>query len=167
MIAALFPLAVPQLGFVGGSVNNDNLVVLAASLTFLSCARILHVRMDRGAAALLAGGTALALMAKGNAIALVPFVVLVAVVAWRRGGQQRRFAVVAVSVGSAGWTVLCPQPDRAQRAVPLELRPMRRRAQQPIDLSPSLRPSSPRPPRRSGASSGGWRSPLRSSGRSR
>lgn len=102
VIAALFPLAVPQLGFVGGSVNNDNLVVLAASLTFLSCARILHVRMDRGAAALLAGGTALALMAKGNAIALVPFVVFVAVVAWRRGGQQRRLAVAAVSVAALG-----------------------------------------------------------------
>lgn len=102
LTAALVPLAVPQLAFIGASVNNDNLVVLASSVTFLACAAALRRRLDVRTGLVLAGSTAVALLSKGNAIALVPLVVIVGVVGWRRGGSERRVAVAAMAGAAAG-----------------------------------------------------------------
>lgn len=102
VLAALVPLAIPQLAFIGSTVNNDNLVIPAAALVFLAGARVLNGPLDRTTAALLGGSTALALLTKGTAVVLIPFVVVVCIVAWRRGGIERRAAVGTLCAGALG-----------------------------------------------------------------
>jgi 4-amino-4-deoxy-L-arabinose transferase-like glycosyltransferase len=83
VVAALVPLAVPQLTHIGGTLNNDNLFVVLASALMALLAGV--VQGDRSRRTLLLVGvvTGLALLTKGFGVVLPP-VVLVAYLVGRR-----------------------------------------------------------------------------------
>jgi len=93
----------PLAGFMGGGVNNDNLLYLGAAATFLAMARVLRrgLTVRRGVA--LGAVVGLALMSKWNFVGLVPgaaLAVLVALDRARRAGALRR-ALPAAGVCAA------------------------------------------------------------------
>ena len=105
-VAALLPLAVPQLTHIGGTLNNDNLfTVLVAALVALLAG---VVRGDRSVrtAALVGLVTGLALLTKGFGVVLPPLVVLAyGVAAWRhlRGATPGALVAGGVAFVVSGW----------------------------------------------------------------
>lgn len=98
LVAALLPLAVPQLTHIGATLNNDNLfVVLVAALVALLAGVVKGDRTAR-TAALVGVALGLALLTKGFGVVLVPLVVLAY---WR----AVRPALGALGLGLAvgGW----------------------------------------------------------------
>jgi len=100
--AAFAPLLVPALERLGASVNNDNLLILAASVLLYLLAKVLHgdlrIRTATGVAVCLA----IAFLTKGLALIFPPVVALAYLVGWRRAGGSRRdlpWASVAIVVG--------------------------------------------------------------------
>ncbi|MCW2499454.1 MAG: hypothetical protein JWN87_1130 [Frankiales bacterium] len=97
--AAALSLAIPGLTRVGASVQNDNLLILAASGLLLGLVRVATGDLTRRTAVAVGLLTALALLSKGFALVLPP-VVLLAYALNRRGWW--RSAAVALGVGAVG-----------------------------------------------------------------
>jgi 4-amino-4-deoxy-L-arabinose transferase-like glycosyltransferase len=108
-VAALLPLGVPQLASLGGSVQNDALVVFLGGLTTVLVTRVLTG--DRSWGNLLAVGLAvgLGLLTKGSLLFFVPVVGVAVVVGLRRLGLAwgqtlvRLLAVWALAFAVGGW----------------------------------------------------------------
>jgi 4-amino-4-deoxy-L-arabinose transferase-like glycosyltransferase len=109
-VAAVLPLAVPQLAALGGSVQNDALVIFLGGLVAVLLAKVL--RGDRSWWTLGAVGVTLGLglLTKGSLLALVPVVGVAVVVGARRGlplGWRptviRLVAVWAIAFAVGGW----------------------------------------------------------------
>lgn len=105
--AAALPLAIPQLGALGGAVNNDNLLIAAAAATTVLCVSVLTGDLRRRTAVLTGLTLALALLSKAFALALVPLVVLSYLIAGRRHGQLRPalsgLGLAAAVAALGGW----------------------------------------------------------------
>lgn len=105
--AAAGPLLVPQLGALGGTVTNDNLLTAAAAVVTVLAVRIATGDLTRTAAVLTGGALAVALLTKAFALVLVPVVVAAYLLAGRRGGVLRTAAVRLVLAGAVatlgGW----------------------------------------------------------------
>jgi small subunit ribosomal protein S36 len=97
--AAALSLAIPGLTRVGANVQNDNLLILAASGLLLALVRVVTGDLSLRTAVAVGLLTSLALLTKGFALVL-PVVVLVAYAANRRGWW--RSAAVALAVGAVG-----------------------------------------------------------------
>jgi 4-amino-4-deoxy-L-arabinose transferase-like glycosyltransferase len=101
-VAALVPLAVPQLTHIGGTVNNDNLFVVLVAALMALLAGVARGDASRRTAVLVGVVTGLALLTKGFAVVLPPLVVL----AYLLGSRRRLLAPVgalAVAFVVAGW----------------------------------------------------------------
>jgi 4-amino-4-deoxy-L-arabinose transferase-like glycosyltransferase len=83
-LAAVLPIAVPQLTSIGGSVSNDALVILLGGLSAVLLARVLSGDRTWRTLLLLAVTLGLALLTKGTLLALVPVAGLAVVVGLRR-----------------------------------------------------------------------------------
>jgi len=94
-VAALFPLAVPQLTHVGSVVSNDGMLTLWGALVTLTVAHILRgdtsVRTAIWTGLFLGAG----LLTKSLAIALIPLVGAAYLVGWRRARSAARAADAA------------------------------------------------------------------------
>lgn len=95
--ASVIPFVVPQLGALGGSVNNDNLLIVAASVVTLGVAGLARGDTGLRTAAWTGGALAVALLTKAFALVLLPIVLVALLVAWSRGGRR-----MAPSLRSAG-----------------------------------------------------------------
>lgn len=105
--AAATPLAIPQLGALGGAVSNDNLMTLTGALTTL-CAVYAATGDRRWRLAVMTGVVlALALFTKAFAIILLPLAVGGFLLGgWRAGAvgdALKRIAVVAAIAATTGW----------------------------------------------------------------
>lgn len=107
IVAALVPLAIPELTHIGSAVNNDSLLILLGALTMLPCMRLaagdLRVRVSLAAGAL--GG--LALFTKGFGFVFVAAALLAAACGARWNNRTTALKSAAVVSGSAfvfgGW----------------------------------------------------------------
>jgi 4-amino-4-deoxy-L-arabinose transferase-like glycosyltransferase len=91
LAASLFPLLVPELTRSGGSVNNDNLLILAGALLALLLTRVLTGDSSRRTALWIGAVTTVALLTKGLALVLPAWVAATYAVALYR---TRRLSVV-------------------------------------------------------------------------
>lgn len=91
--AAVFPLAVPELTQIGGSVNNDNALTLAAGLVVLGVVCVLRGQRDLRTAVYVGITLGLALFTKGLALVLPPLVLAAYVTSW---AYDRRRAVAGL-----------------------------------------------------------------------
>lgn len=106
LVAAAFPLFVPQLGHIMGAANNDALVVLTSAVATYLAVRVVTGDLRWRTAALLGVVLGLGMLTKVMLVFVVPTVVaaylLVRHVPWRR-----RLSRLAVALGSAavvgGW----------------------------------------------------------------
>lgn len=120
VLAAVLPIAVPELSHIGSTVNNDNLIILLAASLMIPLAQILRGDLSRRTAAIAGVVSGLALMTKGLAFPLVAALMaayLVAIVDRRRAHRapfSRRGSgpgslvlalVVAFVVGGWWWGV--------------------------------------------------------------
>ncbi|MGC0252233.1 hypothetical protein [Pseudactinotalea sp. Z1748] len=107
IIAAALPLTVPQLGALGGAVNNDNLLIAAAGATTVLVTHTLSGDLRYRITALTGLALAVALLSKAFALVLVPFVVLAYLVAGRRFGRfgdaVRGLALTGAVAALGGW----------------------------------------------------------------
>lgn len=106
--AAVVPFLIPQLGVLGGSVNNDNLLIPAASLVMLGTALIARGDTGLRTAAWTGVGLAVALLTKAFALVLLPLVGLALVLAWSRSGRRagpvlRSAAMIGVLAATGLW----------------------------------------------------------------
>lgn len=117
-VAALLPLAVPQLTHIGGTLNNDNLFVVLVSLLVALLAGVARGDCSARTAALVGVTLGLSLLTKGFGVVLPPVVVLAywqgsavtllaASGAWRLADRAR-----PSRVGRRAWGLV----DRARRA---------------------------------------------------
>jgi 4-amino-4-deoxy-L-arabinose transferase-like glycosyltransferase len=91
LAASLFPLLVPELTRSGGSVNNDNLLILAGALLALLLTRVLTGDTSRRTALWVGAVTTVALLTKGLALVFPAWVAATYAVALYR---TRRLSVV-------------------------------------------------------------------------
>ena len=91
-LAAVVPLAIPQLASIGGSVTNDALVILLGGLAAVLMSRVLTGDRSWRTLALLAATLGLGLLTKGTLLVLVPVVGLAVVVGARRSAVAPRLA---------------------------------------------------------------------------
>lgn len=100
VLAAAVPFLIPQLGALGGSVNNDSLVIVACAVLAWLCTRIatgdLRWRTAVGAGLVLA----VALLAKAWGLVFVPVLVAAYAIAAARGRTWRGPLVRLVTVGA-------------------------------------------------------------------
>ncbi len=89
VIASIFPLAVPELTHVGGSVTNDNLITLAGAATLLGVVCALAGDRTRKTALWTGIWLAVALWSKAFGLVLVPLVFVVYAADWIRGRPAR------------------------------------------------------------------------------
>lgn len=110
LTGAVIPLAIPQLAFTGGTINNDNLLVLTFTLTGLVITRVLAGDLRARTATLLGLVAGIALLTKAFALVLPVWIVLAYLLHWLRSeegewsGALRGLALsltVAFAVG--GW----------------------------------------------------------------
>lgn len=106
--ASVIPLTIPQLAHIGGSVNNDNLLVLFGAVLTWLVARVMGGDVSTRTAVLIGVTGALALLTKGFALFIPPWIVVAYLVAARRAPERRAvLARGALSVGSmvvlGGW----------------------------------------------------------------
>jgi len=97
--AAAVPLAIPQLIHIQGSVNNDNLWILLASLTTYFVARVLRGDTTSRTALVLGLLVGLSLFTKAFALVMPLWILVLYLIVWRRG---TRFGVVATRLAQAG-----------------------------------------------------------------
>jgi 4-amino-4-deoxy-L-arabinose transferase-like glycosyltransferase len=83
-MAALLPLAIPQLASIGGSVSNDALVILFGGLLVVLLARVLTGDRSWRTYLLTGGVLGLALLTKGTLLPMVPVVGAAVVIGARR-----------------------------------------------------------------------------------
>lgn len=108
VLAAIIPVTIPGLIRLGGSVNNDNLLVLLYSVLLYLLARVVTGDLSRRTGALVGVVAALALMTKGFALTQPVVIAAAYGVAWLR--HRRRplaplgiTAVIVVAFGSVWW----------------------------------------------------------------
>ena len=105
-LAAVVPATMPGLSRLGGSVNNDDLLILIVAILTLVLAGVIRGDLRRRTGALVGLLLGLALLTKGLALVLPPFVAAAYGVAWLR---HRRSALVplalaaVISAGVGGW----------------------------------------------------------------
>jgi hypothetical protein len=99
LAASLFPLLVPELSRSGGSINNDNLLILAAAVLTLLLTRVLTGDTSRRTAVWVGAVTTVALLTKGLALVLPAWVVATYAVTLYR---TRRLS----TLGSLGWAAV-------------------------------------------------------------
>jgi Predicted membrane protein (DUF2142) len=113
-VAALLPLAIPQLASVGGSVQNDALVVFLGGLATVFMARVLAGDRTWRTLLLLAATVGLGLLTKGSLLFLVPVAAIAVVVGLRRRAAVAWRAVlvrlaalwgVAFVIGGWWWAI--------------------------------------------------------------
>jgi 4-amino-4-deoxy-L-arabinose transferase-like glycosyltransferase len=107
-LASVIPVTMPGLSRLGGSVNNDNLLILLTAVMALVLAGVLRGDLRRRTGALVGLLLGLALFTKGLALVLPPFVVAVYGVAWLRHRRSTLVplalaAVVSAAVGGWWW----------------------------------------------------------------
>jgi len=105
--AAALPLAVPQLGALGGAVNNDNLLIAAAAATTVLTVHVLTGDLRYRIAALTGLALAIALLSKAFGLVLLPLVVCAYLVAGWRYRQLlpalRGLMLAAAVAALGGW----------------------------------------------------------------
>lgn len=107
LLAATFPLLLPQLGHIMGSITNDALVVLTGAAAAYLCARVATGDLRWITALLLGGVIGIGLLTKVMAAFTVPVVVVAYLVTVARGHRLRRLVLPAVALTVAfavgGW----------------------------------------------------------------
>jgi 4-amino-4-deoxy-L-arabinose transferase-like glycosyltransferase len=100
----------PMLGFMGGSVNNDNLLYVAAAALFFAIARAFRRGLSPATGAGIGAALAVGLLAKPTMLGLVPgTAIALALLVWRAGAARRAalaggaVAVAAVGVPYVAW----------------------------------------------------------------
>ena len=106
--AAFAPALLPALERLGGSVNNDDLLILLTSLFLLQVVKVLDGDLRPRVAVAMGTFMTLALLTKGFALVLPPIAVLTYLVAWRRSrgefpSRQVGIVVVAGAIGGIWW----------------------------------------------------------------
>jgi 4-amino-4-deoxy-L-arabinose transferase-like glycosyltransferase len=109
--AAFAPILLPALERLGGSVNNDDLLILLTSIFMLQIGKVLTGDLRRRVAVAMGVSLTLALLTKGFALVLPPVAVLAYVVAWQRARRARglfpwpqvAIVVVAGAIGGLWW----------------------------------------------------------------
>lgn len=106
--ASLFPLLVPELSRSGGSINNDNLLFLAAAVLTLLLTRVLTGDTSRRTALWVGAVTTVALLTKGLALILPAWIAVTYAVALYRTRARSVVGSAAVAaavtcVGLAWW----------------------------------------------------------------
>ena len=106
--AAFAPVLVPALERLGGSVNNDDLLILLTSLFLLQVVKVLDGDLRARVAVAMGTAMTVALLTKGFALVLPPIAVLSYLVAWRRSrgafpSRQVGIVVVAGALGGIWW----------------------------------------------------------------
>ncbi len=86
--AAFAPILLPALERLGGSVNNDDLLILLTSIFILQVGKVLTGDLRRKVAVAMGVSLTLALLTKGFALVLPPVAVLAYLIAWRRSAWQ-------------------------------------------------------------------------------
>lgn len=111
LLATVLVATLPQFLFITASVNNDNLVTLAATATIYTLLRLWEQPSPR--MSLILGGTlGVALLAKKSALFLVPAVAFLWCVLWLSQRDQRRtiaysgLAVGGIATLISGWVFL-------------------------------------------------------------
>lgn len=92
-VAAFLPLLIPQLGFIGGAVNNDGVVIAAAAVLMTALVRLMTAGPSVRRLAAVAVAVGVTCWTKGTALPLLPAVPLAVAVAHHRfssGGVRRR-----------------------------------------------------------------------------
>ena len=107
-LAAVIPATMPGLSRLGGSVNNDNLLILLAALLTFILSGVLRGDLRRRTGALVGLLLGLALLTKGLALVFPLFIVGVYAVAWARYRRPTLVplalaAVVSAAVGGWWW----------------------------------------------------------------
>jgi hypothetical protein len=102
LAAAFAPALIPALARLGGSTNNDDLLILLIGIFSLLTVQVLRGDWRLRTAIGIAGCVAIGLLVKGFALVLPPVALLAYLIAWRRDRGALRWApVIAVVVGSA------------------------------------------------------------------
>jgi hypothetical protein len=106
--ASLFPVLVPELSRSGGSINNDNLLILAAAVLTLLLTRVLTGDTSRRTAVWVGAVTTVALLTKGLALILPVWVAVTYAVALYRTRARSvvgsaALAAAVTCVGLAWW----------------------------------------------------------------
>jgi small subunit ribosomal protein S36 len=106
--AAFAPLLLPAFQRLGGSVNNDDLLILLTSIFLLQVAKAMDGDTRIRVAVTMGITMILALLTKGFALVLPPIAVLAYLVAWRRNRTpfpqwQVRIVVLAGAIGGLWW----------------------------------------------------------------
>jgi small subunit ribosomal protein S36 len=106
--AAFAPILLPALERLGGSVNNDDLLILLTSIFILQIGKVLTGDLRRRVAVTMGVSLTLALLTKGFALVLPPVAVLAYLIAWQRARgafpwPQVGIVVLAGAVGGLWW----------------------------------------------------------------
>ena len=106
--AAFAPILLPALERLGGSVNNDDLLILLTSVFIVQIGKVLTGDLRTRAAVTMGVSLTLALLTKGFALVLPPVAVLAYLIAWRRMRvkfplPQVGIVVLAGAVGGLWW----------------------------------------------------------------
>jgi small subunit ribosomal protein S36 len=108
---AFAPILLPALERLGGSVNNDDLLILLTSICILQIGKVLTGDLRRRVAVTMGVSLTLALLTKGFALVLPPVAVLAYLIAWQRARRSRGafptaqvgIVVLAGAVGGLWW----------------------------------------------------------------
>jgi small subunit ribosomal protein S36 len=100
-VAAVVPLAVPQLTHIGATVNNDNLLVLTGGLATVAIVYVLRGDTSLRTAAYTGTFIGLALFSKSLAIVFVPMVAAAYLLAWQRARRATEAAAKATTPPAA------------------------------------------------------------------
>ena len=106
--AAFAPLLLPAFERLGGSVNNDDLLILLTSVFMLQVAKAMDGDTRIRIAVTMGVSLVLALLTKGFALVLPPVAVLAYLIAWRRNRTPFpqwpvRIVVLAGAIGGLWW----------------------------------------------------------------
>lgn len=99
--AAFLPLIIPALPRIGATVNNDNLIILAATATLVGLAAVMMGDLSRGRAWYVAIPLAVALWCKGTSLLLCPVVLICYLVGWARARSKFPLPAALVVAGGA------------------------------------------------------------------
>lgn len=106
-VAAVFPLCVPQLAFMGSVVNNDNLLILAGCLTLMFAAAVLTEGVRWVPCLLMAAAAAVGMQTKLFGVLIGAFAALVVLVAPSpRRSRLPVVAAVGAILAAGSWTYL-------------------------------------------------------------
>ncbi|MEA2427986.1 MAG: hypothetical protein QOF37_1614 [Thermoleophilaceae bacterium] len=106
-VGALAVAFQPLFAFMGGGVNNDNLIYLAGTALLAGLARAFRRGLSPGVGVWIGAAVAAGVLGKGTMFALVPGAAVgVLLAAWRTPGERRRRALFGIL--SAGVTAAVP-----------------------------------------------------------